>query len=122
MTIEDERQRLQDFASELSEAERNWMLAVSAAERMGWQVHLVGPRGAREVRVYPPACTETEHQVSDDYEISVRVLADIHWKKPPANFTEEMQRQQARIKIAAMGRDLDETAKELLKRNLPTGD
>lgn len=57
MTIEDERQRLQDFASELSEAERNWMLAEAASERMGWQVHLVGPCGAREVRVYPPPST-----------------------------------------------------------------
>jgi hypothetical protein len=50
----EERRRLEDYASELSEAERNWISASEALERHGWQVHLLGVRGHREVRVYPP--------------------------------------------------------------------
>lgn len=54
-SAEEERWRLQGFADELSEAEKNWAEAENAAERLGWEVHLLGPRGARTVRVYPPA-------------------------------------------------------------------
>ena len=61
-----------------------------------------------------------ERKSTGDYDVTVRVIADVHWKKPPANFTEQMHRQQASIRVAALGRDLDEAAKALLLSNLPT--